>query len=105
MEPAPAASLTQLQVSQYLEQLLHAIPVGVDALVMYTDGLTEAGAPRMMLGEEGLRQVLARCVGLSASDICASIDEVLLTWQSERGHRDDCAALVLRVPPETRASS
>ncbi|MGH2828243.1 MAG: SpoIIE family protein phosphatase [Actinomycetota bacterium] len=76
-----------------------------DALVMYTDGLTEAGAPRTMLGEEGLRQVLARCVDLSASDICASIDEVLLTWQSERGHRDDCAALVLRVPPETRANS
>jgi len=76
-----------------------------DALVLYTDGLTEAGAPRTLLGEEGLRQVLARCVGMSASDICASIDEVLLTWQSERGHRDDCAVLVLRVAPEARASS
>lgn len=68
-----------------------------DALVLFTDGLTEAGAPRNMLGEEGFRQVLSRCEGLGASEICASIGEVLMTWQGEKGHRDDCAALVLRV--------
>jgi phosphoserine phosphatase RsbU/P len=72
-----------------------------DAIVFYTDGLTEAGAPRNMLGEEGFRQVLSRCVGMTAEQICASIDEVLLTWQAEKGHRDDCAVLVLRMTTET----
>jgi len=71
-----------------------------DAIVFYTDGITEAGAPRNMLGEEGFRQVLGRCVGMTAEQICASIDEVLLTWQTEKGHRDDCAVLVLRVKTE-----
>jgi serine phosphatase RsbU (regulator of sigma subunit) len=71
-----------------------------DALVLYTDGLTEAGAPRNMLGEEGFRQVLRRCVGLTADEVCSTIDEVLMTWQGERGHRDDCAVLVLRVRTE-----
>jgi serine phosphatase RsbU (regulator of sigma subunit) len=72
-----------------------------DAIVFYTDGITEAGAPRNMLGEEGFRQVLSRCVGMTAEQICASIDEVLLTWQAEKGHRDDCAVLVLRMTTET----
>ncbi|MGH2749804.1 MAG: SpoIIE family protein phosphatase [Actinomycetota bacterium] len=76
-----------------------------DALVLFTDGLTEAGAPRNMLGEEGFRQVLRRCLGMSAGDICASIDEVLMTWQGEKGHRDDCAALVLRVSTDAERKS
>ena len=71
-----------------------------DAIVFYTDGITEAGAPRNMLGEEGFRQVLSRCMGMTAEQICASINEVLLTWQAEKGHRDDCAVLVLRVMTE-----
>jgi serine phosphatase RsbU (regulator of sigma subunit)/PAS domain-containing protein len=71
-----------------------------DVLVLYTDGLTEAGAPRNMLGQEGFRQVLRRCVGLTADQVCSTIDEVLMTWQGERGHRDDCAVLVLRVRAE-----
>jgi serine phosphatase RsbU (regulator of sigma subunit) len=74
-----------------------------DALVLYTDGLTEAGAPRNMLGEEGFRQVLHRCVGMTAEQVCSSIDEVLMTWRGERGHRDDCAVLVLRVKTESEA--
>jgi serine phosphatase RsbU (regulator of sigma subunit) len=76
-----------------------------DAIVFYTDGITEAGAPRNMLGEEGFRQVLSRCVGMTAEQICASINEVLLTWQAEKGHRDDCAVLVLRVRAETERRS
>ena len=80
------------------EQTLELQPS--DAIVLYTDGITEAGAPRNMLGEEGFRQVLSRCVGMTAEQICASIDEVLLTWQTEKGHRDDCAVLVLRVMTE-----
>ena len=85
------------------EQTLELQPA--DAIVFYTDGITEAGAPRNMLGEEGFRQVLSRCVGMTADQICASIDEVLLTWQSEKGHRDDCAVLVLRVTTEAERQS
>ena len=80
------------------EQTIELEPA--DAIVFYTDGITEAGAPRQMLGEEGFRQVLSRCVGMTAEQICASINEVLLTWQAEKGHRDDCAVLVLRVTTE-----
>jgi serine phosphatase RsbU (regulator of sigma subunit) len=85
------------------EQTIELEPA--DAIVFYTDGITEAGAPRNMLGEEGFRQVLSRCVGMSAELICASIDEVLLTWQGEKGHRDDCAVLVLRVTTETESQT
>jgi serine phosphatase RsbU (regulator of sigma subunit) len=84
------------------EQTIELEPA--DAIVFYTDGITEAGAPRQMLGEEGFRQVLSRCVGLTAEQICASINEVLLTWQAEKGHRDDCAVLVLRVTTEKEDS-
>lgn len=80
------------------EQTIELEPA--DAIVFYTDGITEAGAPRNMLGEEGFRQVLSRCVGMTAEEICASINEVLLTWQAEKGHRDDCAVLVMRVTTE-----
>jgi serine phosphatase RsbU (regulator of sigma subunit) len=85
------------------EQTIELEPA--DAIVFYTDGITEAGAPRNMLGEEGFRQVLSRCVGMSAEQVCASISEVLLTWQAEKGHRDDCAVLVLRVTMETERQS
>ena len=85
------------------EQTLELQPA--DAIVFYTDGITEAGAPRNMLGEEGFREVLSRCVGMTAEQICASIDEVLLTWQTEKGHRDDCAVLVLRVTTEAERQS
>jgi serine phosphatase RsbU (regulator of sigma subunit) len=85
------------------EQTIELEPA--DAIVFYTDGITEAGAPRNMLGEEGFRQVLSRCVGMTAEQICASIDEVLLTWQTEKGHRDDCAVLVLRVTTEDERQS
>ncbi|MPZ92649.1 MAG: SpoIIE family protein phosphatase [Actinobacteria bacterium] len=85
------------------EQTIELQPA--DAIVFYTDGITEAGAPRNMLGEEGFRQVLSRCMGMTAEQICASIDEVLLTWQTEKGHRDDCAVLVLRVTTEAERQS
>jgi hypothetical protein len=42
---------------------------------------------------------------MTAEQICASIDEVLLTWQTEKGHRDDCAVLVLRVTTEAERQS
>jgi PAS domain S-box-containing protein len=68
-----------------------------EALVFFTDGVIEAGAPRNMLGEEGLAQFLARCRGMRAREIVDTLDEMLLAWQGEEGHRDDCALLVVRA--------
>ena len=70
-----------------------------DALLLYTDGVTEAGAPIKMLGERGLKQLLARCKGMTAEEIISSLEEELSVWGAEQGPRDDCAALVLRLTP------
>lgn len=81
-----------------------------DALLLYTDGATEARAPRDVdgpgagagprpqFGEQALARALAGCDGLDATGIVARIagmlDEHSGGWAS-----DDTALLVLRVPP------
>lgn len=71
-----------------------------DAMLLYTDGVIESGAPDHMLGERGLAAILERAAGSSAQAIVTAISDVLDTAEAQGGHRDDCAALVLRVLPE-----
>jgi PAS domain S-box-containing protein len=67
-----------------------------DAVVFYTDGVTEAGSPRNALGEERLAQVIAGCQGMSADDIAGRVEAAAL--QVEDGApRDDIAVVVVRV--------
>jgi GAF domain-containing protein len=69
-----------------------------DAVVMYTDGVTEARSPEGLFGDHLLSGVLAESAGLSAQDICKRIETTVLDFQAGRP-RDDIAIVVLRVPP------
>jgi serine phosphatase RsbU (regulator of sigma subunit) len=70
-----------------------------DALVLYTDGLTEARAAGIgILGEERVRELLAREAGATA-DLLASRLSELAAGYSEVRRRDDLALLVARVNP------
>ncbi len=73
-----------------------------DALVLYTDGLTEArlpaeaGARGELLGEERLAGLLRRCAGFGAGAIAARLEHAALDPQGHRP-RDDIAIAVVRV--------
>jgi sigma-B regulation protein RsbU (phosphoserine phosphatase) len=69
-----------------------------DALVFYTDGVTEARSPDgAFFGEGRLLSLLRACAGLDASTLAARIEGAVLDFQ-ENASRDDMAVLVLRVP-------
>ena len=72
--------------------------VGVgDALVFYTDGVTDTrGEDGDVFGEERLIQLLDGSAALDADEVASRIDEALQGF--EHGHqRDDVALLVLRA--------
>ena len=83
--------------------LLHDIPFVLgpaEALVLYTDGITEAraGRGRELFGDQRLANVLAeRCRGLHAAGI---VDQVMqaVAEHSNGYHSDDTAIMVIRVP-------
>jgi PAS domain S-box-containing protein len=67
-----------------------------DAVVFYTDGVTDAGGPVSVLGEERLAEVIASCAGLGADAIAGRVEAAAL--EAEGGApRDDIAMVVLRV--------
>jgi PAS domain S-box-containing protein len=67
-----------------------------DALIFYTDGVTDAGSPMSLLGEERLAEVVASCAGLGADAIAGRVEAAAL--EAEDGPpRDDIAVVVLRV--------
>jgi PAS domain S-box-containing protein len=67
-----------------------------DALVLFTDGVTDAGAPPMPLGEGGLWSTLKACAGLRAEGIVERLEQAVLD-RSSGAPRDDCAIVVMRV--------
>ena len=70
-----------------------------DALVLYTDGLIEARSAGVgILGEERVRELLAREAGATAEALAGLLSE-LAAGYSEVRRRDDLALLIVRVRP------
>jgi serine phosphatase RsbU (regulator of sigma subunit) len=71
-----------------------------DALVGYTDGVTEGRGTEGLFGDERLAEVLAGCAGADAGTIAERITAAALAFQGGRA-QDDLAVLVLRVTPRS----
>ena len=82
--------------------LLHDIPFMLspaDALVLYTDGITEArsGRGRELFGDQRLADVLAeRCRSLHAAGIVEQVMQAVAE-HSNSYHSDDTAIMVIRA--------
>jgi PAS domain S-box-containing protein len=71
-----------------------------DALVLYTDGYTEAHArDGGLFGEARMHQALAPCAGRPADEIAAALDRAVEAFTGARAERDDRALLVLAARP------
>ena len=69
-----------------------------DTIVFYTDGVTEAGAPRSILGPAELDALVASCAGLEPSALAERIEQAAV-GATVGEPRDDLAILVARVRP------
>ena len=67
-----------------------------DAIVFYTDGVTEAHRGRELFGEERLAAALAACAGSDAETIAEAVQGAVQEF-AEGPRRDDIAVLVLSV--------
>jgi serine phosphatase RsbU (regulator of sigma subunit) len=67
-----------------------------DALVLYTDGVTEAHQGSEQFGEERLAQVLAAHAGADAEEMASAIEQAVDQFATP-SRRDDLALLILRV--------
>jgi serine phosphatase RsbU (regulator of sigma subunit)/anti-sigma regulatory factor (Ser/Thr protein kinase) len=70
-----------------------------DALVLYTDGLTDAHAPERMLDADDVAEILRSCAGLRAPEIADRVESAVLDTAAGEA-RDDIAVVVLRVTEE-----
>ena len=67
-----------------------------DALVLYTDGVTERRDGSGMLGEDGLAAALeAAPPAASAEDLCAVIEQTIHAFSADPP-QDDVAIVVIR---------
>jgi serine phosphatase RsbU (regulator of sigma subunit) len=68
-----------------------------DAVIFYTDGVTEARVDGEQFGEERLRAAIADCSGLDARSIADAIEAAVLQFAGDEPS-DDVALLIARVP-------
>lgn len=66
-----------------------------DALVLYTDGVTEARQGDELFGEGRLRSTLASLAGRSADEVAGGLDAAVAAFR--RSARDDTAILVVQA--------
>jgi serine phosphatase RsbU (regulator of sigma subunit) len=67
-----------------------------DAIVLYSDGVTEEGRGGAAFGEERLREVLRGCSRLTAAETATRVVRAVEDFGTDRP-RDDIAVLVMRV--------
>ncbi len=68
-----------------------------DAVLLYTDGLTDANAPERIVSQDELAAALRRLAGRNAAQVAARMQSIALDGR-DRAPRDDITILVLRVP-------
>ena len=106
--PIPAGRITMARTRRLL---IVAVPLSYGAvcvlggkeetLLLYTDGVTEAGRPDRPLGEQGLLELCADAPGLPLEAFLEQIERAALTRAQGR-LRDDIALLALRIAPQAR---
>jgi PAS domain S-box-containing protein len=69
-----------------------------DALVLYTDGITERHHGQDFFGEDRVRQTLQAAVGLTADEIAGRLEQAARRFVDGQPN-DDMAVVVVRVPP------
>jgi serine phosphatase RsbU (regulator of sigma subunit)/anti-sigma regulatory factor (Ser/Thr protein kinase)/PAS domain-containing protein len=69
-----------------------------DAMILYTDGVTEAGPRRTPLGEDGLAELLASHAGADPETLVSAIDTAAFEAGPGRA-RDDVAIIALQAVP------
>jgi sigma-B regulation protein RsbU (phosphoserine phosphatase) len=69
-----------------------------DRVVFYTDGVVEVSDEnRAMLGQEGLREIVARYGGNSPEDLIAEILKSIAAYNAEESFRDDVLLMVASI--------
>ena len=68
-----------------------------ETLILYTDGVTDAGRPYDALGEDGLIELVRGAAGLSLAGLIEHIEQAALA-RSGGAPRDDIALLAVRLP-------
>ncbi|HET9733334.1 MAG TPA: GAF domain-containing SpoIIE family protein phosphatase [Acidimicrobiales bacterium] len=104
VEPFQEAQGMLLGVAASAHQCEGVLRLGPgDALVLYTDGVTEArDAHGTLFGARRLQHLLASCAGRTADGVARRVDVAVMDHQDGR-NKDDVAVLVLRVPPSRQA--
>jgi sigma-B regulation protein RsbU (phosphoserine phosphatase) len=67
-----------------------------DTVLLYTDGVTEAGPVGAEIGDEGLAEILAGLRGLSPEEIVDAVEQAAVDIQDGQP-RDDIALVAFRL--------
>jgi PAS domain S-box-containing protein len=73
-------------------------------LLLFTDGVIDAGRPERPLGESGLRRVCRDAPGISLQELLERIERAALE-RSDGGLHDDIALLALRLDADRRGDA
>jgi PAS domain S-box-containing protein len=92
----PGTLLGLLPIVRVTDQSTELAPG--DALVMFTDGVTEARRDGILFGDERLRQLLWRLAGRPAAELAAAIEGAAIAFQGGP-LGDDLAVVVVRATP------